>query len=163
VPWQLLEREALAARRAAYAPYSRYRVGAALLVDDEFGLPAAASSTRGPKFGLPAAPSAARGPNPAQFTIVRGCNVENASYGLSVCAERNALTTAVAAGHRRFRAMAVATGASPAAPSCGMCLQFMAELCVDLELLLVNPAGERRRTSLLELMPHPFRWKGVGT
>ena len=127
--WDRLAREALAARRAAYAPYSRFQVGAALLVDPDH--------------------------------IVRGCNVENASYGLCLCAERNALTTAVAEGFREFRAMAIATRTSPPSPPCGMCLQFMAEFCVDLELLLVSGSGVRRRTRLSRLMLEPFRWKGA--
>jgi cytidine deaminase len=129
--WDRLAEEALIARRAAYAPYSRFRVGAALLTEDG--------------------------------TIIHGCNVENASFGLCLCAERNALTTAVAAGHRAFRAMAIATGGSPPSPPCGMCLQFMAEFCEDLALLLVNRAGERRRVLLGQLMTRPFRWKGAGT
>jgi cytidine deaminase len=129
--WDRLAAEALAARRNAYAPYSRFKVGAALLTDGG--------------------------------AVVRGCNVENASYGLCLCAERNALTTAVSDGHTAFAAMAIATAGSPPSPSCGMCLQFMAEFCVDLELLLVNTSGERRRAKLSALISSPFRWKGVGT
>ncbi|MCC6747623.1 MAG: cytidine deaminase [Deltaproteobacteria bacterium] len=131
LPWESLAKTALAARKQAYAPYSRFRVGAALLT--------------------------------STGEVVTGCNVENASYGLCVCAERNAIASAVAAGHRSFVALAVATGASPPAPPCGMCRQVMAELCVDLELLLVNPAGEQRRTKLSKIFPEPFRWKGAGT
>ena len=129
VDWDGLASAALRARRGAYAPYSGFKVGAALLTGK----------------GL----------------VVTGCNVENASFGLCICAERNAITSAVAQGERRFRAMAIATGASPPAPPCGMCLQFMAEFCVDLDLLLVNGKDERQRTKLLRLMKQPFRWKGV--
>lgn len=127
--WKRLADEALAARKAAHAPYSQFQVGAALLTDGG--------------------------------EVFSGCNVENASFGLSLCAERNALTTAVAAGHRGFVAMAIASEVSPPAPPCGMCLQFMAEFCVDLPLLLVAPGGERRETQLLALMTQPFRWKGA--
>lgn len=127
--WDLLAAEALAARRNAYAPYSRFKVGAALLTDSG--------------------------------QVVRGCNVENASFGLSLCAERNAITTALTAGQRSYVAMAIATGTSPPAPPCGMCLQFLVEFCVDLPLLLVNEAGERKRARLKKLMSRPFRWKGV--
>jgi cytidine deaminase len=127
--WERLSATAISVRRSAYAPYSRFKVGAALLTDDG--------------------------------VVVPGCNVENASFGLCICAERNAMTTAVSLGQGRFRAMAIATGASPPAPPCGMCLQFMAEFCVDLDLLLVNDRGERRRTKLSRLMKQPFRWKGV--
>ena len=129
--WDHLAAEALAARRHAYAPYSRFKVGAALLTETG--------------------------------EIVRGCNVENASFGLSVCAERSAMMSAVAAGHTCFTALAVATASSPPSPSCGMCLQFMAEFCVDLELLLVSTAGERRRVRLSQLLTRPFRWRGAGT
>jgi cytidine deaminase len=59
--------------------------------------------------------------------------------------------------------MAVATGGSPPSPPCGMCLQFMAEFCVDLDLVLVNTKSERQRTKLSKLMSQPFRWKGAGT
>lgn len=127
---QLVERSQKA-RKAAYAPYSRFKVGAALLLEDG--------------------------------EIISGCNVENASFGLCLCAERNAMTTAVAQGNRRFRAMAVATGSSPPAPPCGMCLQFMAEFCVDLDLVLVGKDGQCQATRLSSLMRHPFRWKGAGT
>jgi len=127
--WDRLAATALSVRRGAYAPYSRFKVGAALMTEDG--------------------------------VVVPGCNVENASFGLCICAERNAMTTAVALGQQRFTTMAIATGASPPAPPCGMCLQFMAEFCVDLELLLVNDKGERRTTRLSRLLKRPFRWKGV--
>lgn len=129
--WDSLTEAALKARRAAYAPYSKFKVGAALLTDDG--------------------------------RIFNGCNVENATYGLCVCAERNAMATAVAEKQRSFVAMAIATGSSPPSPPCGMCRQFMAEFCVDLPLLLVNHKGERRRSSLDKLLPKAFRWKGAGT
>ncbi|PID39005.1 MAG: cytidine deaminase [Proteobacteria bacterium] len=129
--WDRLAEAALAARKQAYAPYSRFNVGAALLLPDD--------------------------------TIVRGCNVENASYGLALCAERNAFGSAVAQGEREFRAIAVATQSSPPGPPCGLCLQTMAELCEDLDILLVNPEGERQRAKLSQLMRQPFRWKGAGT
>jgi cytidine deaminase len=129
VDWDRLCEAALSSRRAAYAPYSRFKVGAALLTEED--------------------------------TVIPGCNVENASFGLCICAERNAITTAIALGQDRFRGMAIATSASPPAPPCGMCLQFMAEFCLDLDLLLVNDKGERSRTRLSRLMKQPFRWKGV--
>lgn len=129
--WDRLAEAAVAARRQAYAPYSRFKVGAAVL--------------------------------DCEGDVVSGCNVENATFGLCICAERNALSSAVAQGRREFRAMAIATSASPPAPPCGMCLQFMAEFCADLDLLLVNGRGERRRTRLSRLMTAPFRWKGAGT
>lgn len=115
---------AVAARDQAYAPYSDYRVGAAL-------------ATTGGR-------------------IFSGCNVENASYGLSVCAERNAIAAAVVAGERNFAALVVITDSSPPAAPCGACRQTFVEFG-DFHVLLVNSAGERVVTSVAELQPHPFR------
>jgi cytidine deaminase len=92
----------------------------------------------------------------AEGTVVAGCNVENASYGLTVCAERVAVFRAVAEGGREFRALAVASsgGAAP----CGACRQVLAEFSGDLIVLLVDAdAPDRvRKTSLAELLPDRF-------
>ena len=105
-----------------------------------------------------------RGPaQPTTAQVFSGCNVENASYGLCLCAERSAACAAVSAGQRSFRALAIATSTSPPSPPCGACRQFLAEFCVDLPLLLCNPAGERRTARLASLLPAAFRWKGAGT
>ena len=98
IDWTALVAAARAAAANAHAPYSRYRVGAALLASDG--------------------------------TVFAGCNVENASYGLTNCAERTALFKAVSEGRRSFRALAVAGGTakSPALP-CGACRQVLAEFC----------------------------------
>ncbi|HNZ95933.1 MAG: cytidine deaminase [Acidobacteria bacterium] len=122
--WEPLVSAALAVRRQAYAPFSRYPVGAALAL--------------------------------AGGGIVTGCNVENRSYGLSICAERNAIAAAVARGERQFTALVVATASSPPAAPCGACREVLAEFCADLPILLVNEAGERRLTSLAELFPDRF-------
>jgi cytidine deaminase len=114
---------ARAVRGNAHAPYSRFRVGAAVL--DERG------------------------------RVHVGCNVENASYGLTVCAERNAVAAAVAAGAKRIRAAAVvtATGATP----CGACRQVLAERgAATIEILLARPAGAPRATTLGALLPQAF-------
>jgi cytidine deaminase len=115
---------ALAMRERAYSPYSKFRVGAAVLC------------TSGEIYG--------------------GCNVENASYGLTLCAERVALVSAVAAGETKYAAMAVATsgGASP----CGACRQFAAEFHGDLPVLIVNAdrPDQVRETNLAELLPEQF-------
>lgn len=110
------------ARRNAYAPYSGFVVGAALL----------ATSGR----------------------VYSGCNVENASYGLSICAERTALFKAVSAGEREFVAIAVVTetGATP----CGACRQVLREFGGDLRVIVANLKGERRVYTLEELLPHSF-------
>ena len=115
---------AIEARRRAYAPYSKFPVGAALL-------------TAGGK-------------------IIAGCNVENASYGLTMCAERLAVGGAVAAGHRTLAALAVA--APGAAPPCGACRQVLAEFARDLPILLVEPDDPDRivETNLATLLPAAF-------
>jgi cytidine deaminase len=112
------------ARQQAYAPYSKFPVGAAILTKDG--------------------------------QIFSGCNVENASFGLTNCAERTATFAAVAAGHQRFAALAVATegGYSP----CGACRQVLAEFSDDLPILIVDTrsAGKVDEVNLTELLPRRF-------
>ena len=122
--WPALIAAATAARERAYAPYSSFLVGAALLGEDGLTYP--------------------------------GCNVENASYGLTICAERNALWGAVARGQRRFRAIAIVTDASPPAMPCGACRQVLRELAPALPIVAANLAGERVETTLVELLPLSF-------
>ena len=88
--------------------------------------------------------------------IISGCNVENASYGLTICAERVAFGTAIAAGHRRFRALAIAT--SGGHPPCGACRQFAAEFCDRLPILLIDADRSESVTEsdLRELLPGRF-------
>lgn len=93
----------------------------------------------------------------ADGSIFAGCNLENRSYGLALCAERSAFAAAVAAGHRDFTAVAVLADASPPATPCGLCRETMAEFCgPDLPVLLANLNGGRRELRLGELFPHPF-------
>ena len=108
----------------AHAPYSKFRVGAAVL--DEEG------------------------------RIHGGCNVENVSFGLTVCAERNAVARAVFIGKRSWRKLAIATDSDHCIPPCGACLQVLREFADELELLLVTAAGEIETTQLSELIPQPF-------
>ncbi len=109
----------------AYAPYSRYRVGAALEAED------------GRRFA--------------------GCNVENASYPVTICAERVALGRAIVSGARRFRRVAVASEGESPAPPCGMCRQALSEFGVDVEIVSVTATGARARWTLDELLPARFR------
>lgn len=122
---QALIDAALDAQKRAYAPYSRFFVGAALLADDG--------------------------------SIITGCNVENASYGLCICAERSAVCSAVAQGKRAYKAVAVASSCSPPASPCGMCRQFLIEFADDMPVFMVNPQGERVDASLAALLPGNFK------
>jgi len=119
-----LIRRALTAQKNAHAPYSKFRVGAALLT----------------KSGQ----------------VYTGCNVENASYGLTICAERVALTKAVSEGHRQFQAIAVVCPSAKPTP-CGACRQFLAEFG-DLEIICADSRNVKRFQSfrLSELLPHAF-------
>lgn len=112
------------ARRRAYAPYSGFRVGAAVR---------------------------------AGGRIAAAGNVENASYGLTLCAERAAVAAAVAAGARRLEAVAVASGTVPPTPPCGMCLQTLAEFAGPaLPVTLAGASGSRVETTLGALLPRGF-------
>jgi cytidine deaminase len=88
--------------------------------------------------------------------IFAGCNMENASFGATVCAERNAIAHAVVHGHRRFLALCVVTNLNPPAASCGICRQVIAEFCDDIPILLANPQRQWSWTSLPELLPQRF-------
>ncbi len=119
---QLIKR-AQQARAKAYAPYSGYKVGAAILAEDG--------------------------------KIYSGCNVENSSYGLTICAERVALFKAISAGQRRFKAVAIFTD-GPATP-CGACLQTLAEFSPRMEVYLASREGGVKRLNLRDLLPQPFK------
>jgi len=88
--------------------------------------------------------------------VFTGCNVENATYGLTVCAERVALWKALSEGARRFRAVAVVTGAARTTPPCGACRQLLWEYCGNVAVHLANLRGKAQSHPLAELLPHPF-------
>lgn len=89
-------------------------------------------------------------------TVVTGVNVENATYGATVCAERTAVGTAVATGFKEYRALAVVTDAElPVAP-CGICRQVLAEFCEDLPIVMISKNGDVEYVTLAELLPHRF-------
>ena len=119
---------AVEAMHHAYAPYSGFKVGAALLCKDG--------------------------------TVYQGCNIENASYSPTNCAERTAIFKAVYDGHRDFAAIAVCGGRDGAItgafPPCGVCRQVMREFCADdFKILMMNPEGFEEVT-LAQLLPHSF-------
>ena len=92
----------------------------------------------------------------AEGEVYSGCNIENATYGLSVCAERVALWKALSEGERIFARIAVATGAERPAAPCGACRQLLWEFCGDLEVVLGNASGVKEVHHLAELFPQPF-------
>jgi cytidine deaminase len=121
-----LEQRAAAVQQRAYAPYSKFRVGAAVR---------------------------------ASGKIFDGVNIENASYGLTVCAERTAVFAAVLAGCRELEEVVVCTDVSPPSSPCGACRQVLAEFAADpaaVTVVAINPAGERRSWTLAQLLPDSF-------
>lgn len=112
------------ARRNASAPFSKFKVGAAL--------------------------------ETADGRIVTGCNIENATYGLTMCAERVAMFKALSEGHRRFTRIAVVANAGEPTPPCGACRQILWEYGGDLEVILANLRRETGRYRLSALLPVPF-------
>jgi cytidine deaminase len=88
--------------------------------------------------------------------VITGCNVENATYGLTLCAERVAVFKAISEGHRQFVRVAVVADTKEPTPPCGACRQILWEFGGDLEVILGNLEGEKERYRLRELLPHPF-------
>jgi cytidine deaminase len=88
--------------------------------------------------------------------IYTGCNVENATYGLTVCAERVAIFKAISEGERGFEAIAVCTDTDVLTPPCGACRQIIWEFCGDVPVILSNPAGKTETHPMSALFPRPF-------
>jgi cytidine deaminase len=116
--------EAKQARENAVAPFSKYKVGAALLT----------------KSGK----------------VYRGCNVENCTYALTVCAERVALLKAISEGARDFTTIAVVADTAAPTPPCGPCRQLLWEYCGDITVIMANLTHETARLRMSELLPLPF-------
>ncbi len=130
IPVQKLINVAKAAMQRAYAPYSNFPVGAALITKDG--------------------------------RIYSGCNVENASYGLTCCAERVAIFKAVADGVTDFQALAVIGDTKTPCSPCGACRQVMAEFAPDMEVYIANNAGDYIKTNVRELLPARFDQEILG-
>ncbi len=92
----------------------------------------------------------------ASGKVYTGCNVENSTYGLTVCAERVALWKALSEGERSFTKLAVVTSSEPPASPCGACRQLLWEFCGDIEITLANLKDFRKTLRLLEIFPRPF-------
>jgi cytidine deaminase len=92
----------------------------------------------------------------ADGTIITGCNIENATYGLTICAERVAMFKALSEGHRRFRRIAIVADTVVPTPPCGACRQILWEFGGDLEVILANLRRETGRHQLSALLPLPF-------
>ena len=112
------------ARRNAYAPYSRFHVGAALLTADG--------------------------------KVFTGCNIENSSFGLTVCAERTAIFKAVSEGERQFRAIAVISVDSQCTPPCGACRQVLSDLACNIDVIMADSKNRLKVIKLKSLLPHAF-------
>lgn len=91
--------------------------------------------------------------------VIRGCNIENSTFGLTVCAERVALLAALADGEREYEAVAVVTQSEKPSPPCGPCRQLMWEYCGDIDVILSNLDGTVETLKLSELFPRPFEFK----
>ena len=92
----------------------------------------------------------------ADGTVITGCNIENATYGLTICAERVAMFKAISEGHRRFRRIAIVADTGAPTPPCGACRQILWEFGGDLEVILANLRRETGRHRLAQLIPLPF-------
>ncbi|KAF2636331.1 cytidine deaminase [Massarina eburnea CBS 473.64] len=132
---QVLGQECLDAREKAYCPYSLFHVGASILVH----------------------PSASPSSTSTTPTIITGANVENAAYPVGTCAERVAMGTAIVSGHKRFKAVGVATKMDDYCSPCGMCRQFLREfLDLNVPIFMFNNQGKFIVRTMEELLPLSF-------
>ena len=116
--------QARKARENAHAPFSNFKVGAALLTENG--------------------------------QIITGCNIENASYGLTMCAERTAIFKAVSEGETKFKHLAIVADTENLTPPCGACRQIIWEFCGDVPVILANLSGAEKTFQMRELLPDAF-------
>ena len=113
------------AMQNSYSPYSKLKVGAAMICEDG--------------------------------RIFSGANIENSSYGLTICAERSALACAVSAGARKFQTLVLVSDSDKIITPCGACLQALSEFAEDLKIICLNKGGEVQQSTLKKLLPKSFR------
>ncbi len=119
-----LVKKAIEAKDFSHSPYSKFRVGAALLTEND--------------------------------EIITGCNIENASYGLTICAERTAIFKAYSEGKRKFKAIAISSDDKNFCPPCGACRQIIWELCGDIEVILIDSNQNTKSFKASDFLPFPF-------
>lgn len=119
-----LARKAVESKKYSYSPYSKFRVGAALLA--------------------------------ANGTIIQGCNIENSSFSLTICAERTAIFKAISDGLKKFSALAIASDSNDFITPCGACRQVIHDIMPGIDILLVNKKGKYTITKASKLLPRPF-------
>lgn len=123
-----LIQSAMKAKERAYAPYSKFRVGACILSGDK---------------------------------TYQGFNIENISYSLTICAERVAAINAILDGATDFKKIVIAADSKEFPYPCGACLQFLSEFAQDMDIILVNGEGNKKKMKLSDLFPHPFKDKSL--
>ena len=127
--YQVLAKAALKAKRNAFSPFSKFKVGAAILTQDG--------------------------------TIFSGCNIENSSYGLTICAERVAIFNAISSGASIFSAMAIVSDDSDFTPPCGACRQVLLELAGDIDFIMIDSKKRIKIMKLTSLLPFAFTGKNL--
>lgn len=122
--YQELIEKAIEARKTSYSPYSRFSVGASVLV------------TKG--------------------VVFTGCNIENSSYGLSICAERVAIFNAISSGFKKFKAMAIVSDSRYICTPCGACRQVMMQFSPEMDIIMMNLENHMKICKAIELLPDAF-------
>jgi cytidine deaminase len=122
--YKALAKKAQAARKYSHSPYSKFRVGAALLT--------------------------------SSGKVFTGCNIENSSFSLTICAERTAFFKAISEGHKRFKAIAISSDSSEFIPPCGSCRQVIMDFGPGIDVVLTNSRGSIMTVKAISLLPMPF-------